>query len=208
MEFKNNHVINNFISNDEVILLLNWINSIEHEHNCDNLHIKEIRKSLNGNSYMFDISKNEYTEKITKFQSGNDVINQELPTLIHDIIERISNIINLPNMNVFLQVLDMNKGGKINPHYDTALDGFITYKCNISVLSEEYSLNIDKEKINLKELDLYCFEASLYKHWTENEFNTRRVLLSFGFILPYDALGRTEDDYRVRLSKRIEKHFQ
>jgi len=54
---------------------------------------------------------------------------------------------------------------------------------------------------------MYCFEASLYKHWTK-EFKSRRVFLSFGFILPYKILGRTEDDPRVRLSKRIEKHFQ
>jgi hypothetical protein len=51
------------------------------------------------------------------------------------------------------------------------------------------------------------FEASLYKHWTD-EFSSRRVLLSFGFVLPYDALGRKSDEPRVRLSQRIEKYFQ
>jgi hypothetical protein len=33
-------------------------------------------------------------------------------------------------------------------------------------------------------------------------------MLSFGFILPYEALGRDSNDTRVRLSKRIEKYFQ
>ncbi len=99
------------------------------------------------------------------------------------------------------------KGGKINPHYDASIDGYINYKCNISVLSENYNFFIDKESINIDETDLYGFEASLYKHWT-NEFNSRRVFLSFGFILPYEILKRTENDPRVRLSKRIEKHFQ
>ncbi len=181
---------------------------IKHNYKCDNHHINEIRKNLNGDSLMFDISKTEYTNKITTFQSGNDVLPYEIPQLITEIIERIAKNINIPNENVFLQVLDMKKGGKINPHYDAAIDGYITYKCNISVLSEDYNLIVDKENFELKEYDLYCFEASLFKHWTEREFNSRRVLLSFGFILPYSALNRTEDDYRVRLSKRIEKHFQ
>jgi len=101
----------------------------------------------------------------------------------------------------------MNKGGKINPHYDASLDGYINYKCNISVLSEDYDLFIDKDSIRIQETDLYGFEASLYKHWT-NEFNSRRVFLSFGFILKYEDLGRNCDDPRVRLSKRIERYFQ
>jgi len=100
----------------------------------------------------------------------------------------------------------MNKGGKINPHYDASVDGYINYKCNISVFSEDYNLFLDRDYIEIKETDLYGFEASLYKHWT-NEFISRRVFLSFGFILPYELLGREENDPRIRLSKRIEKYF-
>ena len=66
---------------------------------------------------------------------------------------------------------------------------------------------IDKDSINIQQSDLYGFEASIYKHWT-NEFNSRRVFLSFGFIVPYNITGRNEDDPRIRLSKRIEKYFQ
>ncbi len=55
--------------------------------------------------------------------------------------------------------------------------------------------------------DLYSFEASLFKHWT-NEFNSRRVLLSFGFLLKYEDLDRSENDPRVKLSKRIQSYFQ
>ena len=61
--------------------------------------------------------------------------------------------------------------------------------------------------IKIQETDLYGFEASLYKHWT-NEFNSRRIFLSIGFILPYSILNRNENDPRIRLSKRIEKYFQ
>jgi hypothetical protein len=74
-------------------------------------------------------------------------------------------------------------------------------------LSEDYDFFLDKEILKIQETDLYCFEASLYKHWT-NEFNSRRVFLSFGFILKYEDLGRDINDPRVRLSKRIEKYFQ
>lgn len=75
------------------------------------------------------------------------------------------------------------------------------------MLSEDYELFLDKKSIKIQETDLYGFEASLYKHWT-NEFNSRRIFLSFGFVLPYEILNRTENDPRVRLSKRINKYFQ
>ena len=39
----------------------------------------------------------------------------------------------------------MNKGGKINPHYDASIDGYINYKCNISVLSDRYDFFIDND---------------------------------------------------------------
>jgi hypothetical protein len=101
----------------------------------------------------------------------------------------------------------MNKGGRIQPHYDAAIDGYINYKCNISVLSEDYKIFIDQSSPIIEQKDLYCFEASLYKHWTE-EFNLRRIFLSFGFLVPYNILGRSDNDPRVRLSRRIENYFQ
>ena len=199
--------IKKFITKDEVNQIVNWIDSVNHNGNDSNHHLTELSKTLNGKSYMFDISKTPLTNYITKFQSISDVSNETLPEFIYKIIDRISEEFNFPKDNVFLQSVDMNKGGKINPHYDASIDGYVNYKCNISVLSEDYNFFIDKESINIEETDLYGFEASLYKHWT-NEFNSRRVFLSFGFILPYEILNRTENDPRVRLSKRIEKYFQ
>jgi hypothetical protein len=196
-----------FITEDEVNQIVNWIDSVNHNGNDSNHHLTELSKTLNGKSYMFDISKTPLTNYITKFQSISDVSNETLPEFIYKIIDRISEEFNFPKDNIFLQSVDMNKGGKINPHYDASIDGYINYKCNISVLSERYDFFIDKESINIEETDLYGFEASLYKHWT-NEFNSRRVFLSFGFILPYGVLNRTENNPRVRLSKRIEKYFQ
>ena len=196
-----------FISKDEVNQIVNWIDSVNHSGNDSNYHLTELSKTLNGKSYMFDISNTPLTNYITKFQSISDVSQDTLPEFIYDIIDRISDEFNFPKDNIFLQAVDMNKGGKINPHYDASVDGYINYKCNISVLSKDYKIFIDKSSPTIEQKDLYCFEASLFKHWTE-EFNDRRVFLSFGFLIPYNILGRNDDDPRVRLSKRIQKYFQ
>lgn len=207
MELKNNKIIRNFLSIDEKKLVLDWVNSIDVTQYITNHHIKEVRKSLNGNSYMFDVSKSPETKLISEFQSSNNVVTKEIPEIILTLIDRISNNIGITKDRVFFQVVDMNSGGKVNPHYDATVDGFINYKCNISILSENYNFYIDKDVVNINEGDLYCFEASLYKHWSE-QFNKRRILLSFGFILNYSELNRNSDDPRIRLSKRIEKYFQ
>jgi len=207
MGSENHKIVKNFISDDESNQIVNWIESINHTGNDSNHHLTELSKDLNGKSYIFDISNTPLTNYITKFQSISDVSKDILPSFIYKIIDRISEEFNYPKDNIFIQAVDMNKGGKINPHYDASINGYINYKCNISVLSEDYYLFLDKDKIKIQETDLYGFEASLYKHWTE-EFNSRRVFLSFGFIVPYSVVGRTENDPRVRLSKRIEKFFQ
>ena len=203
----NYKLVRNFISEEETKLIIKWVDSLNHVGNDPNYHLSELSKSLNGKSCIFDISQTELTKYITKFQSISDVSSDKLPDFIYNIIDRISKKFNFPKEHIFLQAVDMNKGGKINPHYDASIDGYINYKCNISVLSEDYNIYIDDEVELISETDLYCFEASLYKHWT-NEFNSRRVFLSFGFILPYEILKRDENEPRIRLSRRISKYFQ
>lgn len=207
MESQNYKIVENFINDDEVKLILDWVDSLNPEDGDPNYHLSEISKVLKGKSCIIDISNTNLTNYITNFQSVSQVSKQKVPTIIKTLFERISKENKLPLDNIFIQAVDMNKGGKIQPHYDAALDGYINYKCNISIVSEDYKIFIDKSSPIIKQKDLYCFEASLYKHWTE-EFNSRRVFLSFGFIVPYDVLGRNEDDPRVRLSKRIAKYFQ
>ena len=208
MELKNHKIIKNFISKNEIDPIIDWVNSIKHIQKTEYVHLIEIAKALNGNSHMFDISKNDLTKKVTTMQSGNDVMSEGVPEFITELIDRVAESVGVPTQNVFMQVVDMNKGGKIKVHYDIGINGYIVYKCNLSVLSEEYQFMVGEDVIDVNQGDLYSFEASLYKHWTENEFNSRRVLLSFGFLLPYETLGRTENDPRVRLSKRIEKYIQ
>ena len=207
MEFKNYKIVKNFISDDEVKLIVDWVDSLNPEEGDPNYHLSEISKTLKGKSCIIDISNTELTNYITNFQSVSKVSKQEVPTIVKTIFKRISEENNLPLDNIFIQAVDMNKGGRIQPHYDASINGYINYKCNISVLSEDYKIFIDGSSPVIKQKDLYCFEASLYKHWTE-EFNSRRVFLSFGFIVPYHVLGRTHDNPRVRLSQRITKYFQ
>jgi len=207
MESQNHKVIKGFLHPEEAREILEWVDSLDVEQILTNHHIKEVRKNLNGNSYMFDVSKTLETNYITEFQSSGNVVQQDPPHIIYTLINRISGEIGIPKDHVFFQVIDMNKGGKVNPHYDSSINGYINYKCNISVLSEDYNFYLDGHTFNIKEGDLYCFEASLYKHWSD-VFESRRVLLSFGFVLPYIELGRKEDDPRVRLSKRILRYFQ
>ena len=196
-----------FITKDEADQIVKWIESVNHTGDSSNHHLAELSKILNGKSYIFDISNTPLTNYITKFQSISDVSRGELPEFIYKIIDRISEEFGFSKENIFLQAVDMNKGGKISPHYDASIDGYINYKCNVSVLAEDYDFYVDKDSVRIQQTDLYGFEASLYKHYT-NEFNSRRVFLSFGFILKYEDLGRDINDPRIRLSKRIEKYFQ
>ena len=207
MDSKTYKIIKKFISKDEANQIVQWIDSVNHTGDDSNYHLSELSKTLKGKSCIFDISNTPLTNYVAKFQSISDVSNDPLPDFIHVIIDRISNELNLPKENIFLQAVDMNKGGKINPHYDASLDGYVNYKCNISVLSEDYDFYVGDKVVTIEESDMYCFEASLYKHWT-NEFNSRRIFLSFGFVLTYEDVNRKITDPRVRLSKRIEKYFQ
>ena len=207
MGSENHKIIKNFITKDEVKQILTWVDSVNHIGNDSNHHLKELSKDLNGKSFIFDISNTPLTNYITKFQSISNVSIDPLPDFIHKIIDKIVEEFKFSKDNIFLQAVDMKKGGKINPHYDASVDGYVNYKCNISVLSEDYNFFMGTNSIEVQETDLYGFEASLFKHWT-NEFNSRRVFLSFGFLVPYNVLQRDESDPRIRLSQRITKYFQ
>lgn len=123
-----------FISKDDANQIITWLDSVNHTGDDSNYHLTELSKVLKGKSCMFDISNTSLTNYITKFQSISDVSKNPLPDFIHNIIDRISEEFNFPKDNVFLQAVDMNKVGKINPHYDASIDGYVNYKCNISVL--------------------------------------------------------------------------
>lgn len=208
MEPTNHQIVRCFLDEESKAEVIKYVDSINENIVLNDHHLKHLVSKLNGSSYMYDISKTPLTEKLCKFQSGGYVVNQELPIIFYLLIEKIAKFMNIPENNVFLQIVDMNNGGTIGKHYDASYDGYINYKCNISVLSEDYDFCIDDTVVHVGEGDMYTFEASLYKHWTLRPFTGRRILLSFGFLVPYEVLGRSKDDPRVRLSKRIEKYLQ
>jgi hypothetical protein len=206
---KSNHkIVREFLDKESKESIIKYIDNINEKVVINDHHLKYLVDKLKGMSYMYDISKTELTGKLTYFQSGGYVMTEDLPTVFHELIDKFSKSFNLSKEHTFLQIVDMNEEGFIGKHYDASYDGFINYKCNVSVLSEDYDFCIGDEIISVKESDLYCFEASLYKHWTPKPFSSRRILLSFGFLVPYANLGRSSLDPRVRLSKRIEKYFQ
>ena len=202
------HHFKNFIDAEETAKIVDWVSSLGFSIGQPNHHLDKLSKSLNGGIAMFDISKTELTRYITEFQSISSVIKSDVPDFIYTIRDRISAQLEILVDHSFLQVVDMSTGGKVQKHYDAAAEGHINYKCNISVISEPYDFCIDQDTLNIQSSDLYCFEASLYKHWTPKPFTSRRILLSFGFMLPYHVLSRDLEDPRVRLSNRISKYFQ
>lgn len=197
-----------FLAQRERNQVLNFVDSLRFEGTLTNHHLKELVGKINGFSCMFDLSQNEISSKISNYQGGGAPVRNDLSKVFYAIADRICKEVGIPNKNSFLQIVDMDEGGTIAAHYDAAFDNLINYKCNISVLSEPYLFSIEKEEIGISETDLYCFEASLYKHWTPEPFKSRRVLLSFGFMLEYEELGRVESDPRIRLSQRIQRVFQ
>jgi len=196
-----------FINESDRQEVISYVDSIHENVILTDHHLKHLISKLNGMSYMYDISKTDMSNKITAFQSGGHVMKDDLPPVFYRLIDNITNTVGIPQEHMFLQVVDMDCGGTINKHYDAAFTGYVNYKCNISILAEDYEFYIDDQIVDVKQSDMYCFEASLYKHWTPI-FNSRRILLSFGFMVPYEMLGRNENDPRVRLSNRIEKYFQ
>ena len=55
-----------FITKDESNQIVNWINSINHTGSDSNHHLTELSKSLNGKSFIFDISNTPLTNYIAK----------------------------------------------------------------------------------------------------------------------------------------------
>lgn len=209
MEKNNFKNFSDFLSESERNDILNFV--LNFDLNLDeiqNFHIKTVRSELKGKSFMFNIDETKVSNYLSEFQSGSQVFDRSLlPETIINLKEKISQKCEIELENCFLQIIKMKSGGKIRKHYDSTLPGFINYKCNISLLSDDYILFTNVENISVKQNDLYCFEASLYRHWTE-EFKSDRILLSFGFGLPLEKLGRKSSDPRVRMSQRIFKYFQ
>lgn len=174
---------------------------------CDikNEHIKKVNEQSNGYSFLYDISRTKESSYISKFQ-GDDTVVESCPSFFLEISKRISSCLNINDSHSFVQFIYVGKNGQVRPHYDAAIPGYVTYKCNLQIKGKTI-VNVDKTEFQVKDCDLYCFEASLYKHWIrENEEDM--VIVSYGFLLPYGETKWTEDSPRVRMSNKIFKFFQ
>lgn len=210
MESKNHKVVKNFVTNEEINLVKDFIYSLSvSEQEIKNEHIREVHQELNGNTWIYDITETEISNYLSQFQSSQNVLDiNTLPQIFLEIKERISETLEISSDNCFLQIISQKTGGRIKPHYDTGYPGYINYKCNVAIQSEtDYDLIIENDKLNVNQSDLYCFEASLFKHWTE-PFKNKRIILSYGFALKYQDLSRSDDDPRCRMSRRMSKYFQ
>lgn len=172
-----------------------------------NEHIKAVKDSLNGFSVLCDLTKTDVSKEISSFQGDSSVI-EKVDDIFLDLSDKISKAIGISNKHVFFQYINSKPGGAVHAHYDASVDGYITYKCNIVIKCQERDkLYVDKNIVFLDELDLCCFEANLYKHWMDKS-EEERVLLSYGFMIPYEEMGWKENDPRIRMQKRMSKYFQ
>jgi len=206
MNFK---IIEDFITMQEREEIINYGN-IQKDVSIDeitNVHVKTISEQLKGISILCDLTSTELSKAVSTYQSGGVSVDC-IPQIFHDIKDRIANRIDIKKDHVFFQYLGLRPGGHVAPHYDAAFPGYITYKCNVTVCGPEIDeIHVHKDVFKFPERSLYCFEANLYKHWA-TACDTKRIILSYGFILPYADLGWTEDAPRVRLSNKIWNSFQ
>lgn len=197
----------NFITEAEAEIIKNYGNEfVDHESKINNEDIRMVNEQTNGWSVACDLTKTEPSQKVSFYQ-GDATNLAQVPQFFMDLADRIATTLVIDQSHVFFQYIHLGTGGKVLSHYDLGLPGYITYKCNVFVDGpEEDSLSVDKINVPLKKYDLYCFEASLFRHSMES---TRyiRTHLSYGFLLPYQDLGWSENDPRVRLSQKIWRKF-
>lgn len=172
-----------------------------------NEHIKSINDEINGFAILCNLTNTEVSKIVANFQGDNTIV-EEIPDVFKNISDKISEELKISSEHVFVQLIKIKAGGRVKTHYDAACPGYITYKCNLVIDGPEIdSVFVDQEEFNITNGDLYCFEASLYKHWV-NQCDKDRILISYGFILPYSDLNWDENSPRIRLSNRLWKYFQ
>lgn len=206
MNFK---LIKNFISSSEVdeIIKYGYVQQEVVASTIANIHVKKINENLKGSSITCDMTCTEISSAASKYQ-GDATCVSYVPSIFHNIKDKIASIIGINKSHVFFQYLELKAGGKVPMHYDVAVPGYITYKCNVAVIGPEIDeIYINKDIFTFPQRSLYCFEASLYKHWAIPA-ECRRIVLSYGFMLSYSDLGWADTDPRIKLSNRLWNKFQ
>lgn len=203
----NLHSIHNFITEEDRSSVLEWGYQNEAHVSIENSHIKHIHDALKGFSLICDLSHTPVTDYICRFQGDSTMIDQ-VPSVISAIGDSIAERLGLNTDHRFVQFIGMKAGGEVKAHYDACYPGYVTYKCNVQVSgSGVEKVYVDTSVIVPPVRGLYCFEASLYKHWID-PCSADASLLSYGFVVPYKDLGWSANSPRVRLSERIFQKFQ
>lgn len=191
-------IVKDFITNSHRESILDWIlNTTFASQGHNRKNSESISNELNGFTALYDFSKTELSKYIAEFHG--EYIDEEPPQLLIDLKNQIA----FSDEHAYVQVIVLNKNGKIIPHYDASVNGYINYKCNIVIDGPVNDIiYVNKVPNVVNKGDLYCFEASLYKHWLE-PVDSRRVVLSFGYLVTCDSLGWDKDAPRMKLSNRI-----
>lgn len=199
--------ISNFLSDSERVFILSQESFIKPS--CveiSNDHIKKINSEVKGWSILKDFTGTLLSREVSKFQGDSTQVDV-VPEIFYELSDRIADKLVINKDHVFFQYIHLGVGGRVAPHYDVGIPGFVTYKCNVCVSGPETDyIWQDKECHEIRPGDLYSFEANFFRHWMDKSDFTR-IHLSYGFMLPYSDLGWSEDSPRVRLSNRIWKKF-
>lgn len=196
----------NFINEKEISDIIQYSDSICPKYEIENEHIRTVNDATNGWSILHDLTKTPESKNISSFQGDGTQVDN-IPGIFKELADRISESLNINKDHTFFQLIMLGENGKVSSHYDVGLPGLITYKCNICVEGPETDcIYVDKNRLEIKRSDLYCFEANFFKHWMPKS-EARRIHLSYGFLLPYTDLGWNDDSSRVKLSNKIWKIF-
>jgi len=172
-----------------------------------NEHVRTTNAAINGHSVLYDLSNTPVSSEIADMQGGSTVESHSDTPIHHEVVvERIRELTGITATDYFVQLINIGVGGRVIPHYDIPIDGYVTYKCNI-VLAGRHKIYVNKDPLTAMPGDMYCFEASLYKHWL-NSHPINIKIASYGFMIKYEDLGRSLDDPRVRMSRRILKYVK
>jgi len=210
-------LVNEFISPEEQEKLNVWFEEVKERHGenqvVDQDGLRSLQESIKGWSIMRGLSDSEPLKQLVHslIEDEKDDFG-EIPQFVWDIRDRIieewkEEIPDLAD-NSFVQLTLVGKDGFVHPHYDPSPDGFVTCRANVFFSTWDGDhIYINKKLFPIQERDLICFAASIYKHKTEPSQCEKRAFCSFGFLIPYETFGIDHDDPKVRMSRRIWKHF-
>ncbi len=203
----NQKIIPNFLSEEERVKIQQLILKNQSiDLTLDNIHIKSVAEGLKGKALIYDFTETDISKALVAYQGNNNSLG-ELDPIFFEIKDKIVKALNIREQHSFVQLVTLAENGSIKPHYDAGIPGYITYKCNVSIQSDNYNFHVGNNILPIEENSLYCFEANLFKHWTLPHTNSR-ILLSYGFIIPYEELNWEANAPEIRLANRIFSKFQ